>query len=191
MNNMKPAGSPNCWGRLYQDGEDECFQCRFRNDCKTEVLNTVNKPGVRLPMFGNYAPPMAPTPPPRMALPSTFHPAATIVPLPPRPYYVPPAQTSPVPGKPTMPVPQTTTIPAAVTTYQNSTGYSLPNPSAPSPLASWYRPGAPGPAYHFTQYPSESVGSRLAKNAILRALEAIFGELMQFFRHWTWPPKVG
>jgi hypothetical protein len=186
MNNIKPAGSPNCWGRLYQDGEDECRQCRFRNDCKTEVLNMVNKPGVRLPMFGQYATPVAPMPPSRMALPALPPPSSTVIPLPPRPHFAPPSQQTP----PARTIPQAP-LPPSTTTYQTSAGgYSLPNPGAPNPLSSWYRPGAPGPAYHFTQYPEESVGSRLAKNAILRALEAIFGELMQFFRHWTWPPKA-
>lgn len=184
MGNIKPSGSPDCWGRLHQDGEEECRQCRFRYDCKTETLYQINKPGARIPVFGPYVPP--PVPPSRV--PALPPPSSTIVPLPPKPSF--PLQTPqssyPPPARTIASNPQTTA--PSTPTYQNSSGFSLPNPTAPNPLSSWYRPGAPGPAYHFTQYPNESVGSRLAKNAVLRALEAIFGELMQFFRHWTWPP---
>jgi len=52
-----------------------------------------------------------------------------------------------------------------------------------------YRPGAPGPAFYFNQYPEESTAARLTKNVMLRGLEAVFNELMLFFRHWTWPPR--
>lgn len=186
--NMKPPGSPPCWGRTYQDGDAECRQCRYNSDCKMEMMEAVNKPGASLPIIGTR--PYAPPPAPSLALPA---PALPIVPLPAKPFYVPTAQSLPVPGK--IPAPPTpvvthqapTAVPAA--TYQNPAGYSIPNPTAaPNPMSSWFRPGAPGPAYHFTQYPAESVGTRLAKNVLLRAMEALFGELMQFFRHWTWPP---
>jgi hypothetical protein len=52
-----------------------------------------------------------------------------------------------------------------------------------------YRPGAPGPAYYFNQYPEESVGARLTKNMFLRAMEALFKELASFFGNWTMPPR--
>jgi hypothetical protein len=52
------------------------------------------------------------------------------------------------------------------------------------------RPGAPAPAYYFCQYPGESVLERLGKNMALRAAESVFGEVMFFFRHWTWPPRA-
>ena len=189
----KPFGSPPCWGKTYQDGDEECRQCRYNSDCKLEMLEAVHRPKVSLPIMGArpYAPPTLPPPAPSLALPSA-HP---IVPLPAKPFFVPAVQSLPIPGKPPIsthhyPTAQPpTTVPATPTTYQNSTGYSIPNPSAaPSPMTQWYRPGAPGPAYHFIQYPDETVGLRLIKNVLLRALEALFGELMQFFRHWTWPP---
>ncbi len=61
--------------------------------------------------------------------------------------------------------------------------------TTPNPLAPWQRPGAPSPPYYFNQYPGETIGSRLGKNMVLRALESVFTELMYFFRHWTWPPR--
>ncbi len=187
MNNIKPSGAPTCWGRLHQDGEEECRQCRFRYDCRTETMEQVNKPGARLPMFGQY-PSQTQLSPPRTPLPALPPPSSTVVPLPPRPVFSPPTTQPPPPART---IPSTTSTPTTVNYSTSAGGYSLPNPTSPNPLAPWYRPGAPGPAYYFTQYPNESVSSRLAKNAVLRALEAIFGELMQFFRHWTWPPKVG
>jgi hypothetical protein len=39
----------------------------------------------------------------------------------------------------------------------------------------------------FHQYPDESVGQRVGKNIVLRAFEAMFGELTRFFHYWTWP----
>jgi len=74
--------------------------------------------------------------------------------------------------------------------YQyHNTGYSIPDPYNPNPTVPMHRPGAAGPAYYFTQYPDETIAARLTKNMMLRGLEAIFGELMYFFRHWTWPPR--
>jgi hypothetical protein len=51
------------------------------------------------------------------------------------------------------------------------------------------RPGVMGSPYYLTQYPGETVSQRIVKNALLRALEAIFTELANFFRNWTMPPK--
>lgn len=70
----------------------------------------------------------------------------------------------------------------------NNNSYYLQDPVKPHPGAPMHRPGAQSPSYYFTQYPGESIGERLTKNIVLRGLEAIFHELMQFFRHWTWPP---
>lgn len=183
MNLIKPVGSPPCWGETYQDGDEECRQCRYNSDCKMSVMEKVNRPGASLPLIRNYAPTtMMPPPAPKLTLPPT----STVVPLPPKPYIVPPVQTKPPVSNPPPPPP----VSQQYTAGSNSVGaYSIPNTTTPSPFASWHRPGAPGPAYHFNQYPTEAVSTRLAKNAILRALEAILGELMQFFRHWTWPPK--
>lgn len=181
MEHTRPSYAPNCWGKKYQDGEEECTQCRFQDTCRQEMLYQITKPSQ--PVIRNYAPPA----PPPLSLPP---PSATIIPLPAKPYFAPPASSIPVPrttSAPTVPpsVPQPQT-----TYYQQSTGYSLPNSTAaPNPLTPWHRPGAPTPSYYFTQYPGEGTGTRLVKNIILRALEAICAELMQYFRHWTWPPK--
>lgn len=179
MDHAKPPGSPPCWGRQYLDGDPECRQCRYQDSCKQEILYRVSSG----PATRSYAPPVAPrlTLPPPPPSPTA---ASVVVPLPPKPYFAPPVSSVPLPKTttPSVPAPQ-----QQPTYYQQSTGYSLPNPTA-NPMGSWHRPGAPSPPYYFTQYPGESTGARLAKNVLLRALEALFAELMQFFRHWTWPP---
>jgi hypothetical protein len=180
MDHNRPSGSPPCWGRKYQDGAEECMQCYYNEGCRQEMLYQVARPNQ--PAVRNYAPPIQP---PRLALPT---PSATVVPLPPKPYFAPPVSSIPVPTR-TIPVPTVPTPPTTSQTYyQQSTGHSLPNPGVNNPMAHWQRPGAPAQPYYFIQYPGESTGTRLVKNAVLRALEAIFAELMQFFRHWTWPP---
>ena len=178
MDHVKPPGAPLCWGSKYQDGDEECRQCRHQDSCRQEMLYQISRQPVR-----NYAPQAVP----RLTLPPPPpSPTSTVVPLPPKPYFAPPASSVPLPrtGTTQAPVPPP---PPQQTYYQQSTGYSLPNPTV-NPMGSWHRPGAPSPPYYFTQYPGENTGTRLAKNALLRALEAIFAELMQFFRHWTWPP---
>lgn len=182
MDHMKPSGAPDCWGKKYQDGEEECAQCRFQDSCKQEMLYQTIRPNQ--PVLRNYAP----SSPPRLNYPQS---STMVVPLPPKPYFAPPASSIPTPVPPrimpsaALPVQQPQT-----SYYQQSTGFSLPNSTAAqNPLTPWHRPGASSPAYYFTQYPGESTGTRLVKNVLLRALEAIFAELMQYFRHWTWPPR--
>lgn len=181
MDQIKPPGSPPCWGKKYQDGEEECRQCHFNDGCRQEMFHQVSHPS--LPVVRNYAPP----PPPRLTLP-TSSPPTTVVPLPPRSYFTQTTVPAPPPPRTAPPVvSQGSTQQQPQTYYQQSTGFSLPNPAAQNPLTPWHRPGAPSPAYYFIQHSGEGTGLRLIKNALLRALEAIFAELMQFFRHWTWP----
>lgn len=187
MTLFKPAGSPPCWGVKFQDGEKECVQCRFKDGCREALLSRVvsGPPRMSLPVLTPKPPPYPPPPP----LP-TMQTSQALVPLPAKPYYAPPINHLPAP-KPQVPMPPTqqTAQQPQPQYYQQSTGYSLPNPQNPNPLAPLHRPGAPSPAYYMTQYPGESVGTRIMKNTLLRALEAIMFELMQFFRHWTWPPS--
>ncbi len=176
MEHTKPLYAPNCWGKKYQDGEEECNQCRFQDTCRPEMMYQLTK--TNQPMLRpSYVPlPSQPIPP---QLPST----------PPRPYFTPPTSTPPVSPAPRTFQTQTTPQPTQIPYYQQSTGFSIPNPTAQNPLTPWHRPGAPSPPYYFTQYPGEGTGSRLIKNVILRLLEALCAELLQYFRHWTWPPS--
>lgn len=195
----KPAAAPPCWGAKYQDGDLECKQCKYSDTCRETVLQRIVNPQAQrtnLPVLRSYAPHPAPPPPPSISF--SAQPQNTVVPLPAKPYYPPPVSSLPTPPKnvPFPSAPSSTTAPhvapqahQAQQYYQSSTGWSLPSNSNPNPMAPMFRPGAPAPAYYFTQYPGESVASRVGKNLLLRAAEAIFGELMQFFRHWTWPPK--
>lgn len=177
MEHMKPLGSPPCWSKKYQDGEEECTQCRFQDSCKQEMLYQITRPGPSV--VRNYPPPPRLNPSPT---------TSTMIPLPPKPYFAPPVSSIPVPIR-TLPPVTAPPIqqPTQTSYYQQTTGFSLPSIAAQNPLASWHRPGAPSPPYYFTQYPGENTGLRLLKNIILRALEAICAELMQYFRHWTWP----
>lgn len=177
MSHIKPPSAPSCWGAKYQDGERECMQCRFNDSCQPAMVARLTP--MSLPVIRNYTPP----PPPHM------QPTQAIVPLPKQPYYAPPVSQLPVHRSPSAPQTTTQTVQQATHYYQQATGYSLPNHQNPNPMAPMHRPGAPAPSYYFTQYPGESVGSRVVKNTVLRAMEAVFYELMQFFRHWTWPPR--
>lgn len=194
---IRPSNALPCWGAKYQDGDKECGQCRDKESCRPAMLDRILNPSeqrTNLPVLRHYSPSATPPPPPPP--PPTFQTSTSMamVPLPSKPYYPPPVNSLPVPARtvalpnpqPSPPQVQQTQAPQY---YQQSTGWSLPSHSNPNPLAPMYRPGAPQPAYYFTQYPGESVATRVGKNMVLRMMEAVFGELMQFFRHWTWPPK--
>lgn len=199
MPHVMPAGAPKCWGAKYQDGEKECVQCRFNDSCRPAMLERVVYPERSLPVL-QQRPSMYPPPPPPPKLPQTTQ---AMVPLPARPYYPPvvqqqqhyspsanPPPAKQLPQQPVMPTPQQVTQ-QANQYYHQATGYALPTPHQPNPMMYWHRPGTQSPGYYFTQYPGESVSSRIAKNAVLRVMEALMFELMQFFRHWTWPPTGG
>ena len=191
MSQMKPAAAPSCWGSKFQDGDDECRQCQYRDTCRPAVLNRMAAPipTTYRPSLPTYTTvPLTPPPPPS----PMFNPSTAVVPLPPRPYVAPPAASIPLPPKMTTsstPAPQPVQVHQPAT-YFSSSGYSLPNTTNPNPLASMHRPGAPAPAYFFNQYPGEKASTRIVKNLLLRAAEAIFQELVMFFRHWTWPPRA-
>jgi hypothetical protein len=186
----KPPLAPNCWGSKYQDGEEECKQCRFSDTCRSAVLSRVVTPE-----------------PPRYSLPVVSSPPAlppgpqAIVPLPSSPYIppAPPIQRTPSAPQATVPYyqsysnaysPPIPPIPTQQTNQPHYTFYSLPNTTNPNPASPMHRPGVQGQSYYFNQYPGESVTSRVVKNSILRGLVAIFEELVKFFMHWTWPPRA-
>lgn len=191
MAHVKPPASPGCWGLKYQDGEKECEQCRYVDSCRPAMFERcTSDTRTSLPVIRNYAPPPVPAPPTSFSRPPQFTTATAMVPMPQKPYYPPAPATIPMPTRvPTVPMPQQVQpAPAPQPYYQSSTGYSLPSYANPNPMTPMHRPGASSPAYYFTQYPGESVAKRVGKNLVLRAFEAIFGELWQFFKHYTWPP---
>jgi hypothetical protein len=195
MSQYKPPSSPPCWGLKYQDGEKECEQCKYNDTCRPAMFSRLSNPSdqrTSLPVIRTYSPPPVPSTPPHFQVQPSMQQA--IVPLPAKPYYPPPVNSIPLPRvqAPVAAPSQSQTaqtVSQATQYYQQSTGWSLPSNANPNPMAPMHRPGAPSPAYYFTQYPTESVASRVGKNLLLRAAEAIFAELMQFFRHWTWPPR--
>ncbi len=189
---VKPAAALACWGLKYQDGDKECDQCRFNDTCRLAMLDRcTSDTRTSLPVIRTYQPPPVPSPP---AVFQTRPQQQPMVPLPAKPYYPPPPNTIPLPKTAPVQAPQqysytpSAQAPAQQPYYQNSTGFSLPSFANPNPMSSMHRPGTSGPAYHFTQYPGESVAKRVGKNLLLRILEALFGELWQFFKHFTWPP---
>lgn len=185
MSISKPAGSPVCWGLKFQDGDRECDQCRWNDTCRSKMMEVMTSapppraPVMSLPMFGAPRGPTGtvPMPPPRPATLSPF----SAPPPPPAAPMVAQVRYPPVPQPP----------PQQQYAQQQYTqqSYAIPDPYNPNPMAPMYRPGAQGPAYYFNQYPEEGVAARLTKNIFLRGLEAVFTELMFFFRHWTWPPR--
>lgn len=204
MTIMRPLGMPErldrCWGKLFQDGDRECEQCRWNDTCRARVLEVAATAPAR-----TVAPlPVLQTPPPRPPAPTT---PTGIVPMPQRPavasppVYAPPATQAtaqvryatpsaptPAPAPPAQPQYQQTQYQQPYQ-YQQTQGFSIPDPNHPNPLVPMYRPGAQGPAYYFNQFPGESTGTRLFKNSVLRAFEAVFSEFAHFLRHWTWPPS--
>ena len=189
----RPPGMPisldNCWGKKYQDGDPECRQCKFKDTCRPKMFESLSAMPTRPPSHQSL--PIFPS------APATGYPRPVgTVPMPPSPPSPPSAPPASVPVRnfsPSVPQPPPT-YPVydqqTQQTYQaQPQHYVLPNPHDPNPMAPMYRPGAPGPAYYFNQYPEESVAARLTKNVLLRGMEAIFSELMYFFRHWTWPPS--
>jgi hypothetical protein len=165
---VRPYGSPGCWGQQFTDGDRECTQCAFREGCRSSC------------MYRATQTPMA-------------APVQNMVSLPARPYIGGQPVAPPVPQmfRPTAMAPAMQQQPIVqYQQYQQPVAVaSLPDPYNPNPVIPMMRPGAPAPAYYFCQYPGETTIQRLGKNMALRASESVFGELMFFFRHWTWPPR--
>lgn len=178
----KPAGAPSCWSLQFTDGDQECMQCPYRDSCRPASMARYTQ-GPTSPM--------------------TYLPATQqAIPLPPRPYLGPGAQLPTIaPQAPAQVFRPPAPSPTVVQNYQQwgtpvqyppqtqPTQFSIPDPRTIHPGVPMMRPGAPVPAYYLCQYPEESVPARIGKNMLLRAAEAIFGELMLFFRHYTWPKR--
>lgn len=191
MAQFKPPAAPGCWGLKYQDGEKECEQCRYNESCRPAMLERCTSDGrMTLPVIRTYNPPPVPSPPTIYQQRPVNQTA--IVPMPAKPYYPPPPVSVPARQASVPMPPQPVAQPQAPQQqyYQTTTGYSLPSYANPNPMTPMHRPGASAPAYYFTHYQGESVALRVIKNLLLRAFEAIFGELWQFFKHFTWPPKT-
>jgi len=160
-----PPGSPRCWGRQFQENDPECKGCPFNLSCKKVVQQPA--PMVyqqQTPYQAPYAPAQAVYQPPWTApqpQPTYRLPVYQAVPPPPPAYHAPPPPPRPAYQAPAQPV------------------YHAPAQPAPAPYQSI-----------FGQYPGESVGERLGKNLVLRALEAIATEIARFFHFWDWPKRV-
>lgn len=195
MSAIKPSSAPLCWGQKYQDGDKECDQCMYADTCKSAMflkLSGSSNSRPSLPVLSSAAYPAPPKPPVQPPapfnqplyhnIPARTYSSSSQVPIA-KTYSsssTPTYQTS----QPSQPTYQTNNN---TPQYSNS-NYSIPDPSKPPhPMNYMHRPGASGPGYFPVQYPNESIGERLTKNLLLRGLEAIFNELAQFFRHWTWP----
>lgn len=173
----KPHGSPPCWGLQYEDHDPDCAQCPYKDSCRPEV-------------FRRFA--ATPIKPPQS--PISLTPPRSLFPSPPQthlPVFRPPAPPWANPSAPATQFPVPVAAPQWMAPAPQPVApiVSFQDPRYPNPAAQMSRPGASGPPYYFTQYPGETTAQRLGKNVLLRGLEAIFGELMYFFKHWTWPPR--
>lgn len=192
MQDVKPSGAPDaCWGKKYQDGEEECIQCSYKDTCKISMMNRV----IGSQPVPTNSLPISRTPLPVIQPSSSLVPTRANVPIPSRSIFSGISAPSPAPvinptpsaAKPPTYTPPSYSQPSHSSYSYSNSNYSLHNLTNPNPLAPIHRPGAQGPAYYPTHYPGESVALRIVKNVVLRALEAIFYELAQFFKHWTWP----
>lgn len=189
----RPSGSPECWGKKYQDGERVCENCSFNYSCRPRMLERLSNIGrPALPPPRTSTPVVSTAPLPTASSYQQKQPQQ-MVPMPSRPFQAPQATSVPAPvhvvNRTPSAAPATTQTQQPYYYNQTASGYQLHNPTNPNPLSPMHRPGAQGPAYYLNQYPGENVGLRVLKNVILRALEVVFFELAQFFRHWSWPSR--
>jgi hypothetical protein len=190
----KPAGSPPCWSMKYQDGDDECEnRCRFKESCRPAMLTRIASP-IPVQTAQPFPLPNRPFLPAPMVAPTPIYQQAPQLQPVTQPILRPPS--TPVHQSPQyqqyhqLPsVHQPPVVPPPITQYQHQNNYAIPDHRNPHPMAWMVRPGGSGPPYYFTQFQGESVRSRLAKNLLLRMLEAVLFELASFFKQWTWPPK--
>lgn len=165
----EPEGAPHCWGKQFQDGDDECSNCDYNSSCRPATLHQISVR--RQTTTPTYVPPpsyqptrFGPPPPPMMPQPSFPQPSQY------------PRTTSPYPMSPP-PQPMAPAMPPMNPQFAP--------PGWNTPIAYLPRPNPATPAWW--QYGGETTRSRLTKNVILSALQAIFAELLRFFTNWTWP----
>lgn len=174
---MAPA-EKLCWGKQYDDSDDECQNCELNKSCKPETINNASRRSAPI-QPQQYSLPVIP----QQNYASRFKsPTVPQVPIPPplMPPQVPQQQASAYPTRSVFPsmAPQT------------SVGYQSHAPAGwNTPIAYLPRPNPANPAWW--QYQGETTGTRLGKNMLLSALQAIFSELLRFFSNWTWPARLG
>lgn len=168
---MEPAGAPICWGKQFGDEDDECRRCNFNISCRPATINNLAAKRNILPQASSYSLPVLQQP--QQYATARF---GSQLPMP----------TLPQPTSyPRTVLPQ----PPQQPTHQAPVGYQ---PHAPggwnTPIAYLPRPSPSNPTWW--QYQGETTSSRLGKNILLTALQAIFAELLRFFSNWTWPSKL-
>lgn len=171
---MEPAGAPACWGKQFDADDDECANgCNYNTSCRPATINNASNVSVRRtgPMF-----PQPPQPPSQFQLP-VIQQQQYIAPRFGSPIQAQQPSSFPRPPAPTMFAQNQQQVPVAA------------QPHAPpgwnSPIAYLPRPNPANPTWW--QYQNETTRSRLGKNIVLSALQAIFAELLRFFANWTWP----
>lgn len=173
MAREEPAGAPICWGKQFDEDDDECKNCNYNISCRPATINNQSTRRT-VPQNGQSPQFHLPMVPPQPPQPMTF--AAR--------YGYNSAQQMPGPMLPQSGYPRTPMPPQQVT--QAQTGFQ---PHAPAgwntPIAYLPRPNPSNPAWW--QYQGETTGARLGKNMLLGALQALFSELLRFLAHWTWP----
>jgi hypothetical protein len=172
---MQPSEAPNCWGKQFDDEDDECKNCQYNVSCKPATINNAARRNIPVPSSYQLPVLQQPMSPPRFGSPPIPQPMTMTQPALPNSYY------PRAPSTPSMPVAHP---------VQGPVGYQ---PHAPPgwnvPIAYLPRPNPANPAWW--QYQNETTGSRLGKNILLTALQAIFSELLRFFANWTWPATIG
>lgn len=165
----EPAGAPICWGKQFDEDDDECKNCNYNISCRPATINNISfkrsqtpqlpSPSYHLPMIPQqpYAPRFGAPPGPMLPQPSGY----------------------PRMGAPPAP-PTAQTAPQAQMGFQPHAQIGWNTPIAYLP-----KPNPANPAWW--QYQGESTASRLGKNMLLSALQALFSELLRFLTNWTWP----
>ena len=157
---------PRCWGRSFDEMSSECRKCGFQNSCKDEIIRlNINRPAPPMAMQPMYGP--APAVP--YAAPQQVPPMMAFQPQPP-----------PRPQQPQQYAQEAVqrTVPMAMT-QQPPYGWLH------DPL--YYTMAATPPPVR-PQMQGESFVERVAKNAGLAMVEALFGQCFLAVRQLILPP---
>lgn len=175
---MGPADKA-CWGKQYDDSDDECQNCPLNKTCKPETINNFQRNRGMVPTPNQYSLPVIPQQQPNFA--SRYRTPT----LPQPPAFPSQVQPTAYPVRPSF----QHAAPPQMGQQVQVPGYQ---PHAPpgwnTPVAYLPRPNPANPVWW--QYQGETTGSRLGKNILLVMLQAAFSELLRFFTNWTWPSRL-
>lgn len=165
MSVRQPAGAPMCYGRQYEDRDQECQGCDFKDACRPEFLRENGMLTAPAPQpqpispYLHHRTPSAPVPIPSIPVPIRAPQPVHHLPV------LQPQRSVQAPATPIAPVPQ-----SPVSTIQTFNPYF---------------------AQHYQPYPGETTFSRVGTHIGLRLGFTLFSELARFCEVWRPEPPSG